>query len=143
MKKLFIILILVAICVGIFFVYNKQPEKQMELPPDDHADLIRVSSPLSNAIVASPLTVKGIARGNWYFEASFPIHLYDANGKELVVVPAQAQGEWMTTEFVPFEVILTFSKPATSTGTLTLEKDNASGLPEHDDSISIPVRFSP
>lgn len=110
---------------------------------DIHANLIKVSTPATNALVASPLVVSGEARGNWYFEASFPIRLYDASGVELVAVPAQAQGEWMTTEFVPFSATLNFNKPATATGTLVFEKDNPSGLPENDDQISIPVRFSP
>lgn len=105
------------------------------------SDKIFVIQPLENAVVKSPLVVKGEARGNWYFEASFPVTLVDGNGKELVVSPAQAKADWMTTEFVPFEVALTFSKPSTKTGTLILKKDNPSGLPENDASISIPVRF--
>jgi len=79
--------------------------------------------------------------GNWYFEASFPVMIFDANGEKLGVVPAQAKGDWMTTEFVPFEATLTFDKPTTATGTLVLLKDNPSGLPENDNSISIPVSF--
>lgn len=102
---------------------------------------IRVTAPLPGALVASPLVVKGEARGNWYFEASFPVRLRDANGKELVAKPAQAQGEWMTTEFVPFEVTLNFAKPTTKTGTLILERDNPSGLPEHAAQVEIPVTF--
>lgn len=104
-------------------------------------DKIFVSQPLKNTVVKSPLVVKGEARGNWYFEASFPVVLIDANGKELALSPAQAKTDWMTTEFVPFEVTLTFSTPLTKTGTLILKKDNPSGLPENDASISIPVRF--
>lgn len=115
------------------------PEVEVE---DSHADLIRVTSPTVNAVVSSPLKITGEARGNWYFEASFPVKLLDANGKQLAIAPAQAQGEWMTTEFVPFEVTLTFATPTTSTGTLVLEKDNPSGEARFDDSISIPVRFS-
>jgi hypothetical protein len=102
---------------------------------------VHLSSPLANSFVASPLTIKGEARGNWYFEASFPVRLYDANGTELLAVPVMAKGDWMTTDFVPFETTLTFSKPVTDTGTLVLEKDNPSGLPEHADSVTIPVRF--
>ena len=105
--------------------------------------MIRVTTPVPNSLVASPLVVTGEARGNWYFEASFPVRLYDGNGKEIAVIPAQAQGEWMTTEFVPFEVTLTFSNPTTPTGTLVLEKDNPSGLPEHSAEVRIPVRFNP
>lgn len=103
--------------------------------------LVKLTTPRPNTEVQSPLLVKGEARGNWYFEASFPVRLLDGNGKELIVVPAQAQGEWMTTEFVPFEVTLTFGTPETETGTLILEKDNPSGLPEHADEVRIPVRF--
>jgi hypothetical protein len=91
--------------------------------------------------VASPLTVTGEARGNWYFEASFPVKLLDANGNEIVVSYAQAQGEWMTEDFVPFMSTLTFAAPSTPTGTLVLQKDNPSGLPENDNSVSVPVTF--
>lgn len=105
-------------------------------------DMVRVDSPRSGATVSSPLTVSGEARGNWYFEASFPVRLLDANGKELAVAPAQAQGEWMTTEFVPFSVTLTFSLPTTATGTLVLEKDNPSGLPQNAGEVRVPIRFS-
>jgi len=103
---------------------------------------IRVESPKTNDSVSSPLTIKGEARGNWYFEASFPIALYDANNVLLVEAPAQADGEWMTENFVPFELTLTFPKPTTSTGKLVLKKDNPSGLPEHDEQIEIPVLFA-
>jgi len=55
--------------------------------------------------------------------------------------PAQAQGEWMTESYVPFGVVLTFEPPTGTTGRLILEKSNASGLPQHADSVVIPVRF--
>ena len=64
-----------------------------------HNDKINVSSPLLNDFVQSPLKITGSARGTWYFEASFPVRIVDANGKELGVIPAQAKSDWMTTEF--------------------------------------------
>ncbi|MBI4094343.1 MAG: GerMN domain-containing protein [Candidatus Liptonbacteria bacterium] len=109
----------------------------------DKSNLIRLETPLRDAVVRSPLVVRGEARGTWFFEASFPVRILDGNGNELGVVPAQAQGEWMTEAFVPFEATLTFTPPTTDTGTLILEKDNPSGLPEHADELRIPVRFSP
>lgn len=108
-----------------------------------YKDLIKVTSLQMGGVVTSPLEIRGEARGNWFFEASFPVRLLDANGAELAVTFAQAEGEWMTTEFVPFSSTVTFSAPSTQTGTLVLEKDNASGLPEFDDSFTIPVRFVP
>jgi hypothetical protein len=112
--------------------------RELELP---FSDLIQVDQPVANAIVTSPLVVSGKARGNWYFEASFPVTLLDANDKVLVQVPAQAQGEWMTTDFVPFRVTLTFAQPTTQMGTLIVQNDNPSGLPENDKKVRIPVRF--
>jgi hypothetical protein len=104
-------------------------------------DAIQVTEPQPGATVSSPLVVRGQARGTWYFEASFPVHLLDDERNELAVAPAQAQGDWMTEEFVPFEVSLNFTTTATS-GFLVLEKDNPSGLPEHAASIEIPVNFA-
>lgn len=106
-------------------------------------DLIRIENPRPNQVIASPLTIRGEARGNWFFEASFPVKLYDANGGNITLNPSYitASSEWMTADFVPFEATLEFKAPAADTGTLVLEKDNPSGLPEHADSLSIPVRF--
>jgi len=107
----------------------------------EKSDLIKIDNPRPNQIIESPLFVKGEARGNWYFEASFPAKLFDDNGFLLGITPAQALGNWMTEDFVPFNVILPFAVPSTSKGRLILEKDNPSGLPEHADELRIPVYF--
>lgn len=103
--------------------------------------LIQVNTPPSNAEVQSPLIVLGQARGSWYFEGSFPMKLVDGNGQELASSTAQAQGEWMTENFVPFRAELKFAPPATQNGSLILQKDNPSGLPENFLEYRIPVRF--
>ena len=102
-------------------------------------DLIRVLTPRLNQIIESPVVIEGEARGYWFFEASFPIELLDANRTPLGVAVAQAQGEWMTEDFVPFQATLYFDPPTAERGTLVLKKDNPSGLPEHDDKFEIPV----
>ncbi len=108
----------------------------------EKVDLITIDSPRPTATVTSPLTVSGKARGYWYFEASFPVELKDAGGNTLVITPAQAQSDWMTEDFVPYAVTLTFPpQPAGSTGTLILRRDNPSGLPENDDQLIVPVMF--
>lgn len=128
--------LLMAFISRIFF-YGYEKESK----PIFYKDIIQVSLPLSHSVVQSPLKIIGSARGTWYFEASFPVRMFDSNGKELGVIPAQAKGDWMTTDFVPFEANLIFQIPTTKTGTLVLERDNPSGLPENSDSVSIPVRF--
>jgi len=108
----------------------------------EKTDLIKVENPRPNQIITSPLTIKGQARGTWFFEASFPVRLLDGNGKEIAHAIAQAQSDWMTEEFVPFEAVLTFINPNTEIGILVLEKDNPSGLAELADELRIPVKFS-
>jgi hypothetical protein len=92
-------------------------------------------------LITSPLTVVGKARGTWYFEANLPVTLKDDTGKVLVQKGAQAQSDWMTTDYVPFSVNLTFDPGDAEFGVLIIEKDNPSGLPEFDSSFAIPVRF--
>jgi hypothetical protein len=47
----------------------------------------------------------------------------------------------MTTNFVPFTAVITFTPATTATGTIVLEKDNPSGLPANDNSLTIPITF--
>ena len=104
-------------------------------------DLIRVKNFNLNQAIESPLVIEGEARGSWFFEASFPIKLFDGSGALLGSTTAQAQGEWMTENFVPFSAKLEFSSPSTERGILVLEKDNPSGLPENADELRIPIAF--
>ena len=115
---------------------------QPTIPPVAPAEvLVRVQAPQANETIANPLQIRGEARGTYFFEASFPIVLKDANGVEIATAIAEAQGDWMTQDFVPFTATLTFIRPASETGTLVFKRDNPSGLPEHDASFSVPVRF--
>lgn len=104
-------------------------------------EVIQVAFPNPNDYITSPFEIRGLARGQWYFEASFSAELRDDNGEVLAEIPVMAQGDWMTEEFVPFQAIMNFPTPTTATGTLILHKANASGLPENDDSVEIPVSF--
>jgi len=108
----------------------------------EKSDLIVLETPRPGQTISNPVVIKGKARGNWYFEASFPARLIDANGKFLGTMPIQATGDWMTTEFVPFTATMDFTIPSTKTGTLILQKDNPSELPENDDELRIPVTFN-
>jgi hypothetical protein len=117
------------------------------LPPSaetpDMNDFIVVDAPLPHDAINSPLLIIGKARGTWYFEASFPVELLDANGKQLAIMPIQADGEWMTEDFVPFSTTLTWGTSTTPTGTLIFHRDNPSGLPEHDKELRVPVILQP
>ncbi|TSC70444.1 MAG: hypothetical protein CEO12_378 [Parcubacteria group bacterium Gr01-1014_46] len=103
------------------------------------ANLIVVDLPFPGAVTGKEFKVMGKARGTWYFEASFPVEVLDKNGKILFQGPAQAKDEWMTENFVPFEITVKVPQSYIGPATLVLRKDNPSGLPEHDASISFPI----
>jgi len=86
--------------------------------------------------------VSGVARGPWYFEASFPVFLIDEQGTVIAQGVATAETEWMTEDFVPFQAELVFEKPTVGArGTLLLKRSNPSGLPENDQQFELPVDF--
>lgn len=119
---------------------QKKPQQSCE--EDRLKDLIRLTTPLSNEEILSPLLIKGEARGSWFFEASFPVVLVNWDGLIIAEGYATAQSDWMTEDFVPFEVVLEFIKPEYSNrGALILQKDNPSGLPENDNALEIPILF--
>ena len=81
----------------------------------------------------------GEARGNWYFEASFPIEVRDAAGNVIATGIAQAQGDWMTENFVPFVATVQIPANYIDEAVLVLMNDNPSGMPENARSISFPI----
>ncbi len=121
------------------------PEGQSFTAPlaADISDLIIVDAPQEFDSIKSPFTIRGEARGPWFFEASFPVELVDADGIRLSVGVMQATEDWMTEEFVPFKGVITFNTPTTEDGTLILRNDNPSGLEENAREIRVPVKFDP
>lgn len=89
---------------------------------------------------AGHFVVAGLVPGNWSFEASFPVQLKNGSGTVLAQQAARVEGDWMTGELQPFTVSLSYSAPA-GHGTLVLQKDNPSGLPANDDSVTISVDY--
>lgn len=123
----------------------EQEEKEQPAPVvkatymNANADRIVVDTPLPGGTVGNTFTVSGKARGGWYFEASFPLSVVSSANAQLVEMPVQATGDWMTSEFVPFTASVSVPASYKGPATLILHNDNASGLPENDASISIPI----
>jgi hypothetical protein len=101
------------------------------------SDKIVVDTPFPGAVTGKQYEIMGKAAG-WYFEASFPVRVLDKDGNILWQGPAQAQGDWMTAEFVPFKVTAIIPESYIGPATLLLEKDNPSGEPQFDASMSFP-----
>lgn len=160
MKKINWVIVLLAammILLIAFLIYSILPEWERDVKILKEEPIFCVdaaefeSSPYRNDVrlanlgpcgeIVSPYSLRGEARGGWYFEASLPIKLFDATGNLLTESPATALSDWMTDQFVAFEVTLNFI-PATETGTLIIAADNPSGLPENAKQIALPVRFN-
>ncbi len=125
-----------------------------ETPVSSHGaietdDLIHVTFPKPGEPISSPVTLTGEARGNWYFEASFPVVLVNWDGLIIAEGHADAQSDWMTTDFVPFKATLTFARPFinesnasyASRGAVIFKNDNPSGDPARDAALEVPVVF--
>lgn len=156
MQKRYLVLVLIIVFGVLFWVLLRDASAPIdraqtqtpnatltpEAPPATKDDLIVVESPRANAQVASPIVIKGKARGSWFFEATFPVTLTNWDGLIIAEGYAKAQGEWMTTDYVPFTANLSYTlAPETPyrRGFLILKKNNASGEPQFDNSIEIPV----
>lgn len=100
-----------------------------------------LSYPLPGDTISSPLKVEGRALGKWFFEAVIPLRLVTEDGEEIVRHYGEAEADWMSDNFVPFSSTLEFTTEASS-GYLIVERNNASGLAEHDAQISIPIKFN-
>lgn len=108
---------------------------------EELSSTMRLKQPHSGDVVQSPLIVEGEA-GGWYFEGEFPVKLLDSGGSVIARGNALAQGDWMTTDLVPFKVTLTFTAPVGATGALVLDQNNPrDGVPGKTAQIS--VRFVP
>ncbi len=151
-KTTWILLAAVVILLGGYFLYTRTAVAPTVEGPTEGAassgtfayinaskDLILVDSPKPGESVGQTFSISGSARGYWFFEASFPIELQDGNGNVLGIFVAQAEGDWMTEEFVPFKAQITLATPYVGQAIIVLKKDNPSGEPQNDASVSFPT----
>lgn len=118
---------------------TEDPSAQEAVYDNTSTDQIVIDSPKAGETVGTTFTVVGKARGYWYFEASFPMRVFASSGVLLKEMPVQADGEWMTEEFVPFSETVTVPPGTKGEALLILYNDNPSGLPENDATVSIPI----
>lgn len=118
------------------FIEDLSPSKPSYI--NATSGVITVTTPTPDSVTGKEFEVHGVARG-WYFEGSFPIEVLDNNGKTLVIAPAQAQSDWMTSAPVAFIAKIRIPPSYIGKATIVLKKDNPSGLPEHDASMSFPI----
>ncbi len=138
-KKYVILLVIVlALGAGWYAWKGQTPSGSQSEWNNADEDMIKLDLVRPGVTVLPKFIVSGEARGPWFFEASFPVEVLDKDGKQIAQGIAQAQGEWMTEEFVPFRAELNVGDYS-GAATIVLKKDNPSDMRENDASLSVPV----
>ena len=130
-------------------VFQKQVPKsnteQTQIPIENKGgilgnkdDLVSFSI-LPNSKVHGVVSYKGVIKGGYFFEANIVINILDVNKKVLKNSNAMATTDWMTAGPISFEGNIDFTGLPKGNAYLEIHNDNASGLPEHDKSILIPI----
>lgn len=147
---LFVLIILMVVAIKIMlkdketyfpFFSQQKTEQNQDLSSGvlgNKDDLVSFSVS-SGERVSGLVPYKGAVKGGYFFEANILINILDANKKRIKAGHATATGEWMTAEPVSFEGKLDFTGLPKGSAYIEIHNDNASGLPEYDKSILIPV----
>ena len=109
--------------------------------------VIEVSYPLpETTISASPMTITGKAKGNWFFEATAPVSIVNWDG--LIIgqgyIKVDQGYDWMTTDMVPFTGTISYDASQIGMykyGWVIVKKDNPSDDPKFDDSLEFKILF--
>ena len=89
--------------------------------------------------VSGRVELNGSIRGGWFFEGNIMINVLDKNKVLLKSGNAQAVTDWMTVDEVEFEGEVDFTGLPKGFGFIQIHNDNASGVPENDKLILLPI----
>lgn len=145
-KILFVFSIIVVIVI-IFLV-----TKRADAPISDNNNIITANmtvfgnkedlvsfSVAPGSTVSGVLDIMGSVKGGYFFEGNILINILDANKNILKNSHANAKTDWMTIEPVEFSTTLDFNGLSKGPAYVEIHNDNASGLPENDKNILIPI----
>ncbi len=152
--KLIVIILCLMFLVLVVYFLQRTPatvliENKAEPLPNQHLttdrevlgnkeDLINFSI-LPNSAVSGVVKYNGSIKGGYFFEGNILVNVLDGAKNPLKEGNATAKTDWMTVEPVEFEGSIDFSNLPKSPAYIEIHNDNASGLPENDKSVLIPV----
>ena len=117
--------------------YNNVPFIEMKILGNTD-DLISFSVDPGQEVTGI-LNVTGSISGGYFFEGNIIINILDQNKKLLRNGNGNAKSDWMTSDPVGFDAVLDFTKLPKGRAYIEIHNDNASGLPENDKNILIPI----
>ncbi len=125
---------------------SENPTKPTGEPVVPDESLISVTTPAPQATINPNIgiSLSGSAKGNWFFEATAPVAVYDNANNKLAEKYISAHGDWMTTSFVTFSgTIDPFLTHGALAGYVLFSNSNPSDNEGTRHSIKVPVTFSP
>jgi hypothetical protein len=148
---LLILIILMVIALWVMFE-NKEvylpslSQNQGEVEPDEsnlqifgNKDDLVFLSVLPNQKMRDVVDIIGSVKGGYFFEGNILINVLGKDKNLLQAGNGNATGEWMTAGPVAFKATIDFSTLPKGPAYIEIHNDNASGLPENDKSILIPI----
>lgn len=150
-----IVVVLLLVVAGVLALHKKTEAPIVEtsnstMPPIENADQIQVTGKASindligfsimpNTKVHGILSYRGTIQGGYFFEANILINILDKNKAVLKASNGVAKSDWMTSGPVDFEGNIDFTGLPAGPAYFEIHNDNASGEPENDKSILIPI----
>ena len=140
-KLLILIAIIILVIIGVLFLHQQNKIQKTEMSQfQNEEDIIHLFSPQPNELITGRFTIKGEARGSWFFEGTAPYYILSSDLVTVTSGVITAQGDWMTNEFVLFSGEVNFT-PFIESGYLVLKNDNPSGLAEKNLYYMVPLKF--
>jgi hypothetical protein len=140
-----VILVVLVLLVGVFIkkeFYTKEEVRKVDNPniqiSGNKDDLVSFSI-LPGSKLRGLVSYRGTIKGAYFFEANILINILDANKNLLKASHTMATSDWMTAEGVDFEGKIDLSGLPKGPAYFEIHNDNASGLPEHDKSVLVPI----
>ncbi|MEK7588953.1 MAG: hypothetical protein AAB438_04010 [Patescibacteria group bacterium] len=118
---------------------NIQPISNEDIQILGNKDDLVMFSILPSQRVHGVLSYRGDIKGGYFFEGNILINILDKNKNLLKASNGIAKTDWMTSGLVSFEGNIDFTNLPVGPAYFEIHNDNASGLPEHDKSILIPI----
>lgn len=148
-KIILLLVILALLSVGIYFLQKEPTEEVVDVPVDISSgtmpaiegnvnDLVSLSID-PNSTVSGLVSFEGSVQGAYFFEGNIQINIVSVDKSVLKAGYATATSDWMTAEPVEFKGEIDITGLPTGPAYFEIHNDNASGLPENDKSILIPI----
>jgi len=137
-KTLLIIGIVLLLALGglLYYFYSLPAPVRTDSPADPGT--LTVESIKPQDLVAKRFVVSGEAYSAWFEEGKMPAEVVDPKGNELWIGYAITNGDWTTDATIPFSMQVDVGHYA-GPATVVIHRDNPSGDPAYDKSISIPI----